>query len=143
MKRTTRISPVSKRRAAEIEAGKHRRVGGSTFTVTADAPKKRVRGRRKKSGERFRERFGPPGFAEFVRALPCVRCKKTPSVPHHDPTQKNGGTWVDVSPVCEDCHNRIRHGLNGGVRKFWGDVGMSYSESNKLTQMKWLARDSR
>lgn len=94
----------------------------------------------KRAREAFRRTFGPPGFSDFVRNLPCVLCGDRPSVPHHDPTRKSGGTWVDVSPVCRTCHNEIRHGLNGGVKRFWREVGMDYAESNRRTQSLWLAR---
>jgi hypothetical protein len=52
---------------------------------------------------------------------------------------------VDTSPLCPDptpdgeesCHDR-RHRI--GVKSFWAEVGMTYGEANKRTQMKWLAR---
>ena len=99
----------------------------------------------KRKAERFRKTFGPEGFSDFVRSLPCIVCGKRGRIAvHHDPTRGAGGRWVDTSPLCksdgeysEGCHER-RHRV--GVETFWAEAGMDYAEAARLTQTKWLAR---
>ena len=100
---------------------------------------------KKRKAERFRKTFGPAGYADFVRSLPCIACGMRGGriAVHHDPTRGAGGRWVDTSPLCkstdygEGCHER-RHRL--GVETFWREVGMTFGDAARLTQSKWLAR---
>lgn len=97
-----------------------------------------------RKAERKRQRserlYGPPGFADFVRGLPCLKCERGPSEPHHDPTAANGGTWRDVSPLCSDCHTqdpRSRHEHPGGYKAFWAEIGVTREEAAAETQRLW------
>ena len=107
--------------------------------------------KRERKRERAERLWGPPGFADFVRALPCLKCAHTsqarcygPSEVHHDPTAARGGTWRDTTPLGRGCHTGApdsRHRHKGGYRGFWADLGTTREEANAEIQLLWEAED--
>jgi len=99
------------------------------------ATKARREARRRK---RWALQFHSEEFVRFVQSLPCVSCGHTPSEAHHDPPRSCGGTWLDVSPLCHDCHTlgpESRH--RAGRDTFWARVGLTREQANARTQMLW------
>lgn len=101
---------------------------------------------RARKAKRFKEQFGPPGFVEWMKARPCVKCGKVDwrdgkpdNAVHHDPTRGSGGTWTDTTSMCRDHHTAgpgARHTV--GVVTFWRGVGRSFVECNAETQRAWV-----
>ena len=103
---------------------------------------------RQRKARRKRERaerlYGPPGFADFVRAQPCRKCGRSPSEVHHDPPEglSKRGHWTNTTPLCTNCHTMApdsRHEHTGGHEGFWGDLCTTREEENAKIQARWLA----
>lgn len=104
-------------------------------------PKKRksVNRRNEKRAKATRqENFGPQADACWL--LPCFACgREGHSVPHHDPTQKNGGTDADAMPLCcttrmpgvKGCHQRVHE---EGRVTFWTRIGSTPQEAKEHTR---------
>jgi hypothetical protein len=120
-----RKTPLRKRQGPAKPRGPR-----TTSPTKGKASKARSRARKAK---RFERQFGPPGFAEFVRNLPCVSCGHTPCEVSHDPSRGAGGTWLDCHSLCRPCHRR----LHQGHETFWAELGMTREQANARTQMAW------
>lgn len=105
------------------DRAKGRTAPGSTLRTYATLPKVN----KKRAAETRAKNFDVQ--AEACYQLPCYACgREGASVPHHDPSQKNGGEDRDSMPLCDltrmhgapGCHQRVH---NEGCDTFWARIG--------------------
>lgn len=84
--------------------------------------------------------FGPQSAACWD--LPCYPCgREGASVPHHDPSQKNGGTDKNTMPMCcatrmygvPGCHQKVH---SEGRETFWNRIGSTPEKAIADTRLQ-------
>lgn len=90
-----------------------------------------------RAAARFARTFHSEARVRFVQSLPCVACRRAPSVNAHTET---GGTsrradYTTIVPAC-DPHHREMH---GGIASFATRYGLDLRALAAATEVRWQA----
>ncbi len=92
---------------------------------------------RKRRAKEQPRQFGD--LAAFVRGLPCLVCKRTPSQAAHVKGRRNHGAWLDngdgnIAPLCADCH-RLQHSI--GIVSFQEKHGIDLAAEARAVGVRF------
>ena len=90
------------------------------------------------------KRFGPPGFMDYIHALPCCvpKCTNTHGVEAaHVPHLSQGGLWPDILPLCHADHRtgKMAHHAIGTARFVAEVLGAQAEKIRARVAQGWIA----